>query len=148
MIREKAFILVVLLLTCCLTCASPALAASPLIIVDGKQLQSEAAALIENGRILVPLRAIFESLSASVYWDAPTRSITASTGCDTIILTIDSSTAYKNGFPILLDVEPQIVGGYTLVPLRFVAEALGADVLWDASSNTVTVASNPYGGST
>jgi hypothetical protein len=44
-----------------------------------------------------------------------------------------------NGAGRLLDAAPDIIGGRTMVPLRFIAEALGAKVDWNGESMTATV---------
>ncbi|MGN1115821.1 MAG: stalk domain-containing protein, partial [Candidatus Ornithomonoglobus sp.] len=50
---------------------------------------------------------------------------------DDILVTID-------GKELSFDVEPQITDGRTMVPMRAIFEALGADVYWDSISNTAT----------
>lgn len=111
------------------------------IIVDGKVLTTDIAPVIEEGRTLVPLRAIFESLEAEVGWDPIDRKVTATKGETTIILYIGNKLASVNGLSITLDVPPRIINDRTLVPLRFVSESFGADVGWDNINRRVTVAS-------
>lgn len=57
-------------------------------------------------------------------------------------LTVGEKTAFLNDVPVSLEVPAQTVKGRTLVPLRFVSQALGANVNWDASSSTVTITSD------
>ncbi|MBE0450856.1 MAG: hypothetical protein IBX70_08415 [Clostridia bacterium] len=97
--------------------------------------------IIEEGRTLVPLRAIFESLEAEVGWDPIDRKVTATKGETTIILYIGNKLASVNGLSVTLDVPPKILNERTLVPLRFVSESFGADVGWDGVNRIVTVAS-------
>lgn len=117
-------------------------AQAPTVILDGKQLSFDVPPTIENGRTLVPLRAIFEALGAEVQWDGATQTVTATKGGTTIKLTVGGQ-AYKNGQPVTLDVPAKIINGRTLVPLRFVSEALGASVKWDGSTQTITITSQP-----
>ena len=57
-----------------------------------------------------------------------------------IVLTIGSRTAYVNGTTIILD-SPPFIGedGRTMVPVRFIADTMGADIGWDAATLTVTI---------
>lgn len=112
------------------------------IIVNGKVLITDIPPIIEEGRTLVPLRAIFESLDAEVLWDPIDRKVTATKGETTIILYIGNKLASVNGLSITLDVPPRIINSRTLVPLRFVSESFGADVGWDNINRIVTVVSD------
>ena len=113
----------------------------PVIKVDinGSPLQLDVAPQIVNGRTLAPLRAIFEALGATVQWNPADQSITAAKGNTTIKLQIGSTTALNNGAQITLDAAPTIVNGRTLAPVRFVGEALGAQVSWDAANYQVNI---------
>mgnify|MGYP000892792595 CR=1 FL=1 len=119
----------------------PAIAAVPKVIINGTELKIDTNPVVIDGRTLVPLRGIFEALGATVYWDSNTKTITAQKNGATIKLTIGQNTALKNGAKIHLDVSPKIISGRTMVPLRFVAEALGAQVSWDGKTNTVNIQS-------
>ncbi|OPY55859.1 MAG: hypothetical protein A4E55_02447 [Pelotomaculum sp. PtaU1.Bin035] len=66
-------------------------------------------------------------------------SVKAAKGNTTIQLKIGDSTAYKNGRPVRLDPPAQILNGSTMVPVRFVSEALGAEVKWDEAAQTVRI---------
>lgn len=92
---------------------------------------------IVEGRTLVPLRAIFEALGASVEWDGATSTVTSQKGDTTISLTIGTNTLYRNGEAKVLDVPAQIMNGRTMVPARAVAEAYGVNVGWDGNTRTV-----------
>jgi len=107
--------------------------------VDGKYLTFDVPPMIEQGRTLVPLRALFEALGAQVQWNGETQTVTAVKGDVTVRLSIGSNVAYVNDRPVTLDVPARIVRGRTLVPLRFVSEALGAQVAWDATTRLVSV---------
>jgi hypothetical protein len=87
----------------------------------------------------VPLLAIFEALGVDVKWDGTTKNVTSTKGQAVIHLNVGVRTAYKDGTPITLDVPAKIVNGRTLVPLRFVSEALGAKVAWDGNTQTVAI---------
>lgn len=137
---KVAFIALAVFVALVLTCSVPAFAA-PRILLDSKQLSFDVPPTIEQGRTLVPMRAIFEALGADVQWDGATRTVTATRGQTAIRLTIGVKTAYKNGAPVVLDVPAKIVNGRTLVPLRFVSESPDCRVDWDAKTQTVTITS-------
>ena len=141
MLKFKKSIVFLLMIGLLLMLAIPAMAA-PKVMLDGQQLSFDVAPTIENGRTLVPLRAIFEALGANVSWDATTQTIAATKGNIQVKLQIGVQTAYKNGSSINLDVPANITNGRTLVPLRFVSEALGADVKWDGNTQTIIVTSS------
>ncbi|MBS3873186.1 MAG: hypothetical protein KGZ92_09455 [Firmicutes bacterium] len=114
------------------------------VVINGAPLTLDVAPVIQNGRTLVPMRAIFEALGARVSWDDATSTVTAYRREEAVVLQIGNRTAWVNGPARTLDVPPVIVGGRTMVPLRFVAEALGAEVAWQDAPPTVTVRFTPY----
>jgi len=99
----------------------------------------QVAPIIRNGRVLVPFRALFEAFGATVGWTEATSTVTGQLGATTISLVLNRQDAIVNGRTVRLDVAPTVVSGRTLVPLRFVAENLGADVRWDEATQTVVV---------
>ena len=120
--------------------------ATPLVLMDGRMLEVDVDPVLQEGRLLVPLRPIFEALGASIAWYETTRTVQALSGATVITLTIGDKTALVDGETVTLDVPGQIVRGRTLVPLRFVSEAMGAGVNWDSRTRTVSV-STELGGS-
>lgn len=119
--------------------ANPAQAADVKVLFDGKALNMDVKPVIENNRTLVPLRAIFERLGAKVDWDDKTETVMAVKGSTTIKLVINNTNALRNGITVKLDVPARIIQGRTLVPLRFVNEAMGADVKWNGTTRNVTI---------
>ncbi|MGB9860461.1 MAG: copper amine oxidase N-terminal domain-containing protein, partial [Moorellaceae bacterium] len=113
------------------------------VLVDGLPVTFDVQPIIQNGRTLVPFRAIAEALNVKVYWDGTTQTISATDGKTSIRLQIGNKTAYRNDSLILLNVPPQILGGRTLIPLRFFSEAFNCKVEWDDSINGVRIASPP-----
>jgi len=119
--------------------AAAADASAVKVFVDGRQLTFDVPPMIENGRTLVPMRAIFEALGAEVYWDEPEQTVSAFKGDTGIAIQIGNLYANVNNSAIALDVPPKIVNGRTLVPLRFVSEALGCSVNWNGAARTVII---------
>lgn len=113
----------------------------PTVFYDGEKIKFDQIPVIENGRTLVPLRAIFEKIGADVEWNGDTKTVIATKGDITVSLTIDSTTATKNGEEITLDVPAKIISGRTLVPVRFVSDCFGVDVGWDGTMQRVSLTS-------
>lgn len=123
------------------------------VFLDGTRLSFDQPPIIREGRTLVPMRMIFESMGAEVTWNDSTQTVTAQTltvtkEIVTVTLKIGSSTMTKNGEEIILDVPAQIVNERTLVPVRAVAESFGANVEWNDDSQTVIITKSPVPGPT
>src|SRR6056297_3428344 len=114
------------------------------VVVDGDSISFDVPPIIINGRALVPLRAIFEALGVNPVWHSPTQTVTAQKDSKTVELTIDSHQAIVDGQVVELDVPGTIIDGRTIVPARFIAEALDAKVNWDAANRIVIVTSTEY----
>lgn len=139
--RIKLLIVVIIIFSMLLV--STAFAAEPIkVYIDNTRLDMEVMPQIRDGRTLVPMRAIFEALGAEVKWDNDSREASGKLGDTVVTLKIDSKIAYVNGQPKELDVPATIVSGRTLVPARFIAETLGAEVDWDNESRTVLINSD------
>lgn len=118
-----------------------AAAASVQVTLNGKPLSFDAAPDIENGRVLVPMRGVLESLGYSVHWKEHTQTVLAMKDGVDISLPINSRTVTVNNETVQIDVPAKLQNGRTFVPLRFLAEYSGADVQWDESSSTVMIQS-------
>jgi len=113
-------------------------------VVGGANVQLDAAPQILRGRTFLPIRAVVEALGGSVGWEAATQTVSISLYNGHVALRIGSSTAQVDGVSTPIDaadpkVVPVIVGGRTLLPVRFVAESLGCLVEWNAALKLVTV---------
>ncbi|MDI6861715.1 MAG: stalk domain-containing protein [Caldisericia bacterium] len=114
-------------------------------VLNDKTIILELAPFIENGRTLVPLRFIAESFGANVAWDAKEQKITITLENKTVVLWIGKKEALVNNERYYLEVPPKVIeipeigGGRTVVPLRFVSEALGAKVDWDPDLQIITI---------
>lgn len=113
------------------------------VLVNDQALAADVQPVLDGDRVLVPLRVIVEHLGADIEWDGNTRTVTIVRGGTNVRLTINADTALKNGAPVRLDVPARLVAGRTMVPLRFVGDALGADAHWSAAERTVRVTVEP-----
>lgn len=105
----------------------------------GSPIPTDTPAYTSRGRVMVPMRAIFEWLGARVDYDSATGAITARRGDTTVRIRVGDNHALVNGVHTSLDAPAESRGVRTCVPLRFVAEALGARVDWDERTGTVTI---------
>lgn len=94
---------------------------------------------IKDGTTLIPVRAVTEAFDADVTWNGEDRTVTVKSGDTEIVLKIDSAKAIVNGEEKELTAAPEIVEGRTIVPVRFIAQALGMDVEWDDASRTIII---------
>lgn len=109
------------------------------LFVNGDEPVFEVAPFIKDGSTLVPFRAISESLRATVTWNGEERSVTVTRDGISVKLIIGSTTAYINGKEVTLEVPGEIVEGNTVVPVRFISEALKATVKWEGETKTVVI---------
>jgi copper amine oxidase-like protein len=107
------------------------------VTVNGQPTSLNPAPIERAGRVFVPLRGVFEHLGASVVY--ANGQINAQGNGRSVSLHIGSTQATVNGQSQMLDVAPFIIGASTYVPLRFVAQALGAQVNWDNSNRVVAI---------
>lgn len=110
------------------------------LYVDTTKVETDTPPTVVDGRTLVPVRAIFEAIGATVTWDAATSTATGIRGDTIVSIQIDNTTAYVNGEPRTLDVPAQLINGRTMVPARFISESMGCDVTWDGNTGTAAVA--------
>ena len=109
------------------------------VYLNGIDLYFDSEPTIVNSRTMVPMRKIFETLGAEVSWDESNRRVSAVRGEVTVELAVGQDIAYLNGNAIKLDAPAMIQDDRTLVPLRFVAEALDCDVSWDSVKRRVEI---------
>ncbi len=124
-------------------CTSIALAQSDVsVTLNGSPLQLDPGPQERSGRVFVPLRGVFEQLGASVVYDNGT--INAQKGREhSVSIHVGSTQATVDGQPQTMDVAPFIIGASTYVPLRFVSQALGATVNYDAANRVVALGEGP-----
>lgn len=101
------------------------------VFINGQEKNFTPSPVIKNGSTLVPMRAFFEALGCEVKWDSKTRTAIGVRDGKEVKLPIGSKTAFVNGEKKRLTVEAQLINSSTFIPLRFVGEALGDEVIWN-----------------
>lgn len=146
----KKMLSVIVMISSLFIFTSTSFAAEPVnIIVNNKQIQTDTPPLFEKGRVLIPIRAVAESLDASVQWESKTKTATVSKWSKKIHLTVGKKTVYVDGTHVPLqssknttaevsiDVPVKNVNNRVYIPLRVVSELLGYEVHW--ANNTVSI---------
>lgn len=141
---KRAIQLLLLLIGCVALSLSllcvPACADAPVkVVLNGKPLVFDVQPAVVKGRTMVPMRAIFEELGAIVNWDGDNEIVTAVKGMDVVKAAIGDENIQINGDYKEMDIAPFVENGRTLVPVRFISEAFGCDVVWDGATNTVNI---------
>lgn len=117
-----------------------AAAADPIaLVINGRVIPTDVPPVLLNGRVLVPLRVVSQSLGAQVDWNQASRTAIIRSASTTVALKAGSSTATVDGKPVSLDVPARIIGDRMMVPVRFVSQTLGATVDWDQARRQVIV---------
>ncbi len=114
---------------------------SKTIFIDGKQSEMDVAPFIEpsTGRTLVPIRFISEAFGAEVKWEPQFKVVDIRSGKTVIKLQIGNKIALVNGEQVELDQPPLIKDNRTMVPLRFISEAFGAEVKWFPETREIKI---------
>ncbi|OEG00194.1 hypothetical protein BHF71_05765 [Vulcanibacillus modesticaldus] len=111
--------------------------------LNGEYVQFDQPPIIdENDRTLVPIRFISEELGAKVTWEGSTQTVIVTKDDRVIELSIGKTTAEIDGRTYQLDTSAKLVNGRTLVPIRFISEALGLEVGWEGNTQTVILNSS------
>lgn len=107
--------------------------------VNGKPATLDVPAELLDGSTMVPFRFLGQALGARVGWNQAAHTAIYQMGSTRVLVVVGAGTALVSGRTVALAVPATVVQGRTLVPLRFVSEALGAQVGWDQATQTVTV---------
>jgi hypothetical protein len=111
------------------------------VYLNNRLIPFDQPPVMIDGNILVPMRGVFEELGADVKWKSSTQTIYAKRDTTEIVIQIGAPFASVNGKTTELAAPAAMVRGRTMVPLRFVSEALGAEVKWHGATRTVTITS-------
>lgn len=120
-------------------CAGAVNAQDISVTVNGAPVEFDQPPVIQNDRTLVPMRAIFEALGASVDWDDSTKTVSSVKGDTEISVTIGSEEMTVGGEVKTLDVPAQIISDRTMVPVRAISEAFSCTVDWDGANQQVII---------
>ncbi|MCX7841827.1 MAG: copper amine oxidase N-terminal domain-containing protein [Clostridia bacterium] len=95
--------------------------------------------VIVDSRTVLPIRAIVEELGGTIGWDGNEKKVTIQLNSKTLELWIGCNTTKVNGVEKNTDVAPQIINGRTMLPLRYIIDNLGYEVIWEGTAKSVTI---------
>ncbi|MFZ5652538.1 MAG: copper amine oxidase N-terminal domain-containing protein [Bacillota bacterium] len=110
--------------------------------VAGVEQTMDVAPYIKDGRTYLPVRYVAQALGvvdSNILWDGANQTVTLLKGDKVVQLKIGSKAMIVNGVTITMDTAPEITSGRTMLPFRFIAQAMGASVAWDEATQTVTL---------
>ena len=103
------------------------------VVLNNENKILDAAPLISQNRTMVPLRFIAEAFGANVSWAQDTKTVTIVIDGKVLTMRINQELEGFGAAPI-------ISNGRTMVPIRYISEELGANVIWVPSTKTVAIA--------
>ena len=136
----KRFLAFCLVITLILVSVSSVFAEEEIkVTLNGSELSFDVPPQIISGRTMVPIRAIFEAMGASVQWNETDQSATCTNGSTTVVMKVGSSNFWVNNEERTMDTAPVVINNRTLAPARYVAESFGYGVTWDSDSQTAEI---------
>lgn len=112
------------------------------VLLDNQEISFDVKPQVINERTMVPVRAIFESMGATVDWNQDTQTVNAQKGSTKVIMKLNSNIVLVNGKETIMDVTLAAIDGRTLAPARYVAESFGYNVGWNQETSTVIIESS------
>lgn len=111
----------------------------PVYVKQGKRVPMDTAAIIKDGRTLVPLRFVVEEFKGEVNWNQKEKVVSATIKGHRFTLPISNTTIEVDGIQKKIDVPAAVIKNYTYVPVRFISETIGLKIGYDNVSNTVFI---------
>lgn len=112
------------------------------VVVDGKEIKLAVAPYIEDNRVLVPVRGVFENLGLDVKWNQQTKTATITGGNSTIVMKLGQKNVNVNGKTVKIDTAVKLHKNSLFIPVRFVTENSGGNVKWNQQTKTVSLSKN------
>lgn len=112
------------------------------ITVNGKPKNIDAVGtkpIIQNGRTLMPVRAVIEEVGGKLLWDEATKKMTTSYRDKIIEMWVGKKVLVVNGVKKDMSVAPQIVNGKILLPIKYITENIGFESTWNAKTGVLTI---------
>lgn len=112
------------------------------IELNGERIDLEVPAYTARGRVMAPARQLLNALGAEVEWEDGSGKVICRRGETVIVFQLDNRKTTVNGQTVELEEPPYLIGGRVVVPLRIVAEVMGAQVAWSEDTRTVSIAAS------
>ncbi|RED60379.1 N-acetylmuramoyl-L-alanine amidase family protein [Cohnella lupini] len=112
----------------------------PKLVLDGVPLQPQEPPTVVGQSVMIPVRIAVENMGYKVDYDNKKKQVTVSNGSKNLVMVIDQQTAYFDNVPMKMDVPPTLISNdkasYTFIPLRFLSQSYGLNVIWDNKSKS------------
>lgn len=109
------------------------------LFIDNAYIELDQPPVLLNGNTMVPLRVIGEKFGYEIKWNPHDKSATISNASNIVVVKINDKNAVVNSQIIQMTQAPVIIEGSTFVPLRFIAQSFGKEVLWDGVNRRVII---------
>ncbi len=147
MLKKKSILVITIIMISMVLFSSTVYASSNISVTyNGTPIKFDTQPIMKNGRVLVPLRAIGETLGVNFEWVQETKSVfyynNSGVGYKLYIDNPKVEIKKGQGVPdehITIDMSPTLINGRTYVPVRFIAESFGIDVNWNDKTQTVII---------
>lgn len=108
------------------------------ITINGNYLHLSTPAVNRNGTVYVPAREIANALGGSVWWNGSSKTVGINKGSTKIAFAIGANNARVNVRNVSMPAS-YLANGVTMVPIRFISEALGLNVSWNGATKTANI---------
>lgn len=109
------------------------------ITIDDKSMMMDTAPFMWEGSTYIPLRFLAEGIGGNVTWDQATQTAWVKAGNDTLTFWVGKNEMEVNGMKKEIGAPVVLKDGRTHVPLRFITELLGWDVMWNEADWSITL---------
>lgn len=137
--KKLSTLILVILVMVFIAAPTTAEGSSIKICVNGTFLYSDTSPVMDSGSVFVPIRFISEELGFKVEYLEETKTVHIIKEDKNIAVTIGSNIAIVDDNEVSLDVKPFVKKGRTFVPLRFISEGFGEEVVWDGKNRIVLI---------
>ena len=110
------------------------------VVADGNAIAfPDVTAYKENGTVMIPIRAVYEAVGATVMWDNDTKTVFVAYGGDFFAMQIGKSTMFKPAGNTEIDFPAGVKDSRTVVPVSVFANAFGFDAVYSPELNRVLI---------
>ena len=137
--KVLAIITVITLLFSVVTCFAEATNTEIKVILNGEEVVFDQGPILVNEKPMIPLRAVFEKMGASISWDNDTETVMAICRDTIVMLQIDNEKMFKLDEAIVLETPAMLVNDRTLIPIHAISDVWGSDIEWNRETNEVLI---------
>ena len=137
--KVLAIITLITLLFSVVTCFAETANAEIKVELNGEEVAFDQGPILVDEKPMIPLRAVFEKMGASVSWDNSTETVVAMCKDTIVMLQIGNEKLFKLDEVIVLETAPMLVNDRTLIPIHAISDIWGCDIEWNSETNEVVI---------